>query len=89
MSASWVTIRSRWWTHSQQADVVQVRAKSLQAIKEGLDAAGIDMPYDTQVQLFHDQTEATEGDRNQQREGWPAAKEGDQTALESGSGSRR
>ncbi len=46
------------------------------SIKEGLDEAGIDMPYDTQVQLFHDQTEAGEGDRSQQREGWPAAKEG-------------
>ncbi len=34
------------------------------------------MPYDTQVQLFHDQTEAGEGDRSQQREGWPAPKEG-------------
>ncbi|MGI8437247.1 MAG: mechanosensitive ion channel family protein [Chthoniobacterales bacterium] len=76
LSASWVTIRARWWTHSQQADVVHVRAKVLQAIKDGLDAAGIDMPYDTQVQLFHDQTEAGEGDRSQQREGWPAAKEG-------------
>ncbi len=76
LSASWVTIRARWWTQSQRADVVHVRAKVLQAIKEGLDAAGIDMPYDTQVQLFHDQTEAGEGDRSQQREGWPAAKEG-------------
>ncbi|MGI8431669.1 MAG: mechanosensitive ion channel family protein [Chthoniobacterales bacterium] len=76
LSASWVTIRARWWTPSQQADVVHVRATVLQAVKEGLDAAGIDMPYDTQVQLFHDQTEAGEGDRSQQREGWPAAKEG-------------
>ncbi|MEO5754709.1 MAG: mechanosensitive ion channel family protein [Chthoniobacterales bacterium] len=76
LAASWVTIRARWWTHSRRADVVMVRAAVLQAIKEGLDAAGIDMPYDTQVQLFHDQTEASEGDRSQQREGWPAAKEG-------------
>ncbi len=76
LAASWVTIRARWWTHSRRADVVTVRAAVLQAIKEGLDAAGIDMPYDTQVQLFHDQTEAGEGDRSQQREGWPAPKEG-------------
>ncbi|MEO7723686.1 MAG: mechanosensitive ion channel family protein [Chthoniobacterales bacterium] len=74
LAASWVTIRARWWTHSRRADVVKVRATVLQAIKEGLDEAGIDMPYDTQVQLFHDQTEAGEGDRSQQREGWPAAK---------------
>ncbi len=76
LAASWVTIRARWWTQSHRADVVQVRAAVLQAIKEGLDAAGIDMPYDTQVQLFHDQTEAGEGDRSQQREGWPAPQEG-------------
>ncbi len=56
--------------------MVHVRAAVLQAIKEGLDEAGIDMPYDTQVQLFHDQTEAGEGDRNQQREGWPAPRDG-------------
>ncbi|MEP6822721.1 MAG: mechanosensitive ion channel family protein, partial [Chthoniobacterales bacterium] len=69
LSASWVTIRARWWTESRRADIVHVRAAVLQAIKESLDAAGIDMPYDTQVQLFHDQTEAGEGDRSQQREG--------------------
>ena len=31
------------------------------------------MPYETAVHLFHDQTEADEGDRSKQREGWPAA----------------
>jgi hypothetical protein len=30
------------------------------------------MPYPTQVTLFHDQTEETDGDRSAQREGWPA-----------------
>ena len=34
--------------------------------------AGIDLPFPTQQVLFHDQTEATDGDRRQQREGWPA-----------------
>ena len=37
-----------------------------------LAAAGIDLPFPTQVVLFHDQTEATDGDRRRQREGWPA-----------------
>ena len=32
------------------------------------------MPFPTQQILFHDQTEATDGDRAQQREGWPAGK---------------
>lgn len=76
LGASWVTIRTRWWTQSRRADVVHVQAAVIQVLKEALDEAGIDMPYETQVHLLHDQTEATEGDRNQQREGWPAPKEG-------------
>nr|WP_298415911.1 mechanosensitive ion channel family protein [uncultured Halomonas sp.] len=76
LAASWVTIRVRWWTHSRRADVVHVRARVVKAIKLALDEARIDMPYDTTVQLFHDQTEATDGDRGSQREGWPAPHEG-------------
>lgn len=37
-------------------------------------AAGIDLPFPTQQILFHDQTESTDGDRANQREGWPVAK---------------
>jgi small conductance mechanosensitive channel len=33
----------------------------------------VDLPFPTQVVLFHDQTEETDGDRTRQREGWPAA----------------
>ena len=76
LAASWVTIRVRWWCASRRADVVEVRAKVIVAIKQALDKAGIDMPYETQVQLFHDQTEDTDGDRGAQREGWPALEEG-------------
>lgn len=71
LAASWVTIRARWWTDSQRGDIVANRAQILRAVKHALDDAGIDMPYDTQVQLFHDQTEETDGDREAQREGWP------------------
>ncbi len=77
LSASWVTIRVRWWTDSRRADVVHVKAQVLTAIKLALDKAGIDMPYDTQVQLFHDQTEADDGLRGAQREGWPKPKDGE------------
>ncbi len=35
---------------------------------------GIDLPYPTRNILLHDQTEETDGDRSQQREGWPAGK---------------
>ncbi|MBG6120257.1 hypothetical protein FB595_1545 [Sphingobium sp. AEW010] len=33
---------------------------------------GIDLPFPTQVLLFPDQSEATDGNRRHQREGWPA-----------------
>lgn len=75
LAASWITIRARWWTDSTRSDLVQVRAKVLEAVKNALDDAHIDMPYDTQVQLFHDQTEESDGDRAAQREGWPAESE--------------
>lgn len=71
LAASWVTIRIRWWTHSRRADVVRVHSEVILAVKNALDQAHIDMPYNTEVHLFHDQTESTEGNRAEQREGWP------------------
>ncbi|MES1924173.1 mechanosensitive ion channel family protein [Salinisphaera sp. T31B1] len=76
LAASSVNIRARWWTDSRRADVVKVRAQVIPAVKKALDAAGIDMPYDTEVQLVHDQTEVHDGNRAAQREGWPAATSG-------------
>ncbi len=76
LAESWVALRVRWWTDSQRASVVQVHGRVIQQVKEALDAAGIDMPYDTQVMLVHDQTEASDGDRAAQREGWPSMGEG-------------
>lgn len=70
-----VKIRAKWWTSpSEQKQIVHTTDAVLIAIKQKLSAAGIDMPYPTQQLLFHDQTEATDGDRTQQREGWPAGK---------------
>ena len=74
LAASWVTLRVRWWTDSQMASVLEIRSKVLRGIKESLDERGIDMPYDTQVHLFHDQTEDRDGKRKDQREGWPEQK---------------
>ena len=71
LDASWVTLRVRWWTKSDRASVVGVMTQVLPAIKNACDDAHIDMPYNTHVQLIHDQTEAQDGDRSQQREGWP------------------
>ena len=65
-------IRLRWWTKSDRASVVRVFGDVIENAYRKLDAAGIDMPYPTQVVLFHDRTEEDDGDRAKQREGWPA-----------------
>jgi len=75
LAASWVTLRVRWWTESHRSEVVKTMVKVIHAIKNSLDDAKIDMPYDTKVHLFHDQTDAADGDREKQREGWPAGKD--------------
>ena len=72
-----VILRPRWWTDAHRSDVVKTRTQVVSAIKEALDANGIDMPYETQVHLFHDQTEVVDGRRGEQREGWPAGPNGE------------
>ncbi|WGI20377.1 mechanosensitive ion channel family protein [Amylibacter sp. IMCC11727] len=67
-------VRLRWWTKSDRASQIHTFGAVLQAVYMRLDDEGIDMPYPTQVHLFHDQTEETDGDRSKQREGWPAGK---------------
>lgn len=65
LAESSVNIRARWWVDPpRQADVLDAQDKLL--------AHGIDLPFPTRQILFHDQTEATDGDRRRQREGWPA-----------------
>ena len=77
LAASWVTLRPRWWTNSLRTDVVHVQSRVIEAIKTALDKHGIDMPFETVVQLFHDQTEETDGLRGDQREGWPKVVDAD------------
>ena len=73
LAESSVNIRVRWWVDPpRQADVLDAQDKVLEAIKNKLVAHGIDLPFPTRQILFHDQTEATDGDRRRQREGWPA-----------------
>ncbi|WP_206435949.1 mechanosensitive ion channel family protein [Altericroceibacterium xinjiangense] len=72
LAGSSVNLRIRWWTLPKRGGVVQTRDRVLQAVKEALSEAGVDLPFPTQVVLFHDQTEETDGDRTRQREGWPA-----------------
>jgi small conductance mechanosensitive channel len=72
LEASAVTVRVRWWSDPRQQEVVLARGPVIAAVKRALGEAGIDLPFPTRVVLFHDQTEATDGDRTRQREGWPA-----------------
>ncbi len=73
LAASWVTVRARWWTNSRRTNVAHVHSRVIMAMKKALDAAEIDMPFETQVHLFHDQTEVDDGIRGAQREGWPTS----------------
>ncbi|RLQ89058.1 mechanosensitive ion channel family protein [Notoacmeibacter ruber] len=72
LAASWVTMRARWWSDPFRSDIMHVRSNVIHDVKLALDEAGVDMPYETVVSLFHDQTENVDGDRKAQREGWPA-----------------
>ncbi|MCU0524077.1 MAG: mechanosensitive ion channel family protein [Elainella sp. Prado103] len=75
LAESTVNIRARWWVQPpRRADVLDLRDRVLTNIKNKLTEHGIDLPFPTQQILFHDQTEATDGDRTQQREGWPVGK---------------
>jgi small conductance mechanosensitive channel len=73
LAGSSVNIRARWWIQPpRRADALELQDRVLTAIKNKLTEHGIDLPFPTQQILFHDQTEATDGDRARQREGWPA-----------------
>ena len=72
LAGSSVNLRARWWTHTHWAEVMRVKHEVITAMKYSLNDAAIDLPYPTQVVLWHDQTEETDGDRSRQREGWPA-----------------
>jgi small conductance mechanosensitive channel len=73
LAASSVNLRVRWWIQPpRRRDVLDSQDEVLVAIKQKLGENGIDLPFPTQQILFHDQTEESDGDRTQQREGWPA-----------------
>ena len=72
LAGSSVNIRIRYWiAPPRQADVLHTQDEVLEKVKDSLTKAGIDMPFPTQQILWHDQTEATDGNRAKQREGWP------------------
>lgn len=74
LAESSVNIRARWWINPpRRLDYLVSRDKVISAILQKVYVEnGIDLPYPTRQILFHDQTEETDGDRNRQREGWPA-----------------
>jgi len=73
LAGSSVNIRARWWVQPpRRADILDLQDLVLTNIKNKLVANGIDLPFQTQQILFHDQTEDRDGDRKRQREGWPA-----------------
>lgn len=72
LAGSSVNLKLRWWTKASRADVVSTRGQVILAVRELAAKEGFDLPYPTQVVLWHDQTEETDGDRTRQREGWPA-----------------
>ncbi|MEM0963753.1 MAG: mechanosensitive ion channel domain-containing protein [Bacteroidota bacterium] len=76
LAGSSVNLRIRWWTNPTRSSVVAVRDRVLKATTAAMAAESIDLPFPTQVVLFHDQTEETDGDRSRQREGWPVPKGG-------------
>jgi small-conductance mechanosensitive channel len=68
-----VLLRARWWIDPpQKRDLLHSRDSVLLKAKQRLTKAGVDLPFPTQQILFHDQTDEHDGDRQRQREGWPA-----------------
>jgi small conductance mechanosensitive channel len=73
LAESDVKIRVLYWTRPPRwSNLIRVQARVIAAIKKGLSEQGIDLPYPTTQILFHDQTEEGDGDRQSQREVWPA-----------------
>ena len=77
LAGSSVNLRVRWWSDPARKSVVKLRDDVLRRVSQDLLSAGIDLPFPTQQILWHDQTEATDGDRRRQREGWPPPADGE------------
>lgn len=67
------SLRVDWWGKPpRRADALDLQEQVLEKVKATLTKNGIDLPYPTRQILFHDQTEATDGERRRQCEGWSA-----------------
>jgi small-conductance mechanosensitive channel len=67
-----VKLRVWWWTAPDRITVWRTHGRVLEAIKVAFRREGIDLPFPVTTLLFHDQTDESDGDRERQREGWPA-----------------
>lgn len=75
LAESSVNLRVRWWIDPPlRRDALDSQDEVLQQVKQALLTRGIDLPFPTRQLLLHDQTETTDGNRERQREGWPAGK---------------
>lgn len=48
---SWLTIRIRWWTKSDRPTVVHTFARVILETQKAMDAAGIDLPFPTNIEV--------------------------------------
>lgn len=74
LNDSTVDLKVRWWGDSPRLEKVLLRGRVLLAVAQAAKTQGVDLPFPNSVVLLHNQTEEVDGDRTQQREGWPAGK---------------
>jgi hypothetical protein len=68
-----VDMQARVWIDPpRRREAVDALDGAVEAVKNALSEAGVDLPYPTSQVLFHAQTEETDVDRARQSEGWPA-----------------
>ncbi len=61
LSDSSVNLRPRWWTNSQQADVLAVKDKVITTIKQRLDENAINIPFPVRTVYLHNETKSDNG----------------------------
>lgn len=61
LSDSSVNLRPRWWTDSQQADVLAVKDKVITTIKQRLDENAINIPFPVRTDYLHNETKSDNG----------------------------
>lgn len=74
LNDSTVDLKVRWWGDASRLGQVLLKGRVILAVAKTAKEHGVDLPFPTSVVLLHDQTEEVDGDRTQQREGWPAGR---------------